>query len=165
MDFTRDKDVLLREAVLASCAAPTYFDPVRVKEYLLADGGLWANNPSLSAVIDAQHRLGIALSDIRVLSLGTGQARSSYSVSNRVWGLMRGWEGSEFLNFLLSLQAQSTHNYLQLMLNEEQLLRLNFESDHPLPLDDCSAVEDLISRADRVFTHNTEKIKKFFDIN
>lgn len=53
-DFTRDNKVLVKDAVLASCSAPTYFDPRRLNEYLLADGGLWANNPALAAVIDAQ---------------------------------------------------------------------------------------------------------------
>jgi patatin-like phospholipase/acyl hydrolase len=165
-DFTRDDQVLVCDAVLASCAAPTYFDPAKVNEYLLADGGLWANNPSLAAVIDAQKRLNINLSDIRILSLGTGHAKTSYGVNTkRKWGLLRGWKGPEFISFLMSLQAQSTHNYLQLMLDNEQLLRLNFESDLPLPLDDYTAVDDLISRADRVFTHQGPEIRKFFDIN
>lgn len=60
-EFTRDSSVLLKDAVLASCSAPTYFDPTTVNEYLLVDGGLWANNPSLAAVIDAQKRLGIKI--------------------------------------------------------------------------------------------------------
>lgn len=57
--FNRDRLVKVRDAVLASCSAPTYFDPHKVDEYLLSDGGLWANNPALVAVIDAQKRLGI----------------------------------------------------------------------------------------------------------
>ncbi len=165
-DFTRDKDVLVREAVLASCSAPSFFDPTKVKEYLLADGGLWANNPSLAALVDTHHQLNVSLSSIRILSLGTGHARSCYGVrSEKQWGLMRGWGGPGFVNFILSLQSQSTQNYLRLMLKEEQVLRLDFESDRPLPLDDCSAVEGLISRADRVFTHNSQKIAKFFNID
>ena len=48
--YERDGDVLLREAILASCAAPTYFDPKAVGPYLLTDGGLWANNPSIIAL-------------------------------------------------------------------------------------------------------------------
>ena len=39
-EYVRDRDVLLGDAVLASCAAPSYFDPIQVDEYLLADGGL-----------------------------------------------------------------------------------------------------------------------------
>ncbi|MBU0769679.1 MAG: patatin-like phospholipase family protein, partial [Proteobacteria bacterium] len=161
-DFTRDKEVLLRDAVLASCSAPTYFNPIKLREYLLADGGLWANNPSLAAVIDAQRRLNINLSDIRILSMGTGLAKTCYGVeSDKKWGLLNGWRGKEFISFMMSLQAQATHNYLQLMLQERQLLRLDFESEQPLPLDDCSSIEDLISRADRVFTYNSSKIRDF----
>jgi len=161
-DYDRDGQVLLHKAVLASCSAPTYFNPTKVNEYLLADGGLWANNPSLAAVIDARCRLGIELSDIRILSLGTGHARTCYGVKiDRNWGLLNGWQGKGFISFLMSLQAQTTHNYLQLMLNEDQILRLNFDSDYPLPLDDYSAIDDLISNADRIFTHNSSKLRRF----
>lgn len=164
-DFTRDKNVFLKDAVLASCSAPTFFDPVKVDNYLLSDGGIWANNPALAAVIDAQYRLGFDLKNIRVLSLGTGQSRTAYGTDKqKEWGLLNGWKGKEFISFLLSLQAQSTQNYLQLMLGKEQLLRLDFESDNPLPMDDVSIIDDLISRADRTFTHNTVELKKFFNI-
>lgn len=164
-DYTRDGNVLLHQAILASCSAPTYFNPTKVDEYLLADGGLWANNPSLAAVIDAQRRLNIELSDIRILSLGTGHAKTCYGGNpNRKWGLLNGWKGKEFISFMMSLQAQTTHNYLQLMLQEDQILRLDFDSDCPLPLDDCSAIDDLISNADRMFTHNSPKLKKFLSV-
>lgn len=161
-DFTRDNDVFVHEAVLASCSAPTFFDPSKVKEYLLADGGLWANNPSLAAVIDAQRRLGIEQKNIRILSVGTGHGKVCYGVNKGGnWGLVNGWKGKEFIGFLMSLQAQSTHNYLQLLLKPEQCLRLNFESDQQLPLDDCSSIDDLITRADKIFTHSSQSIKEF----
>ena len=161
--FTRDNQVYVRDAVLASCSAPTYFDPARVNEYALADGGLWANNPSLTAVIDAQRRLNIEKEDIKILSMGTGHSRTFYSVkvSERKWGFLNGWGGLQFIDFLMSVQAQSIHNYLELSLRRDQLLRMNFDSECPLPLDDCSAIDDLISRADRMFTHESEKLKTF----
>jgi patatin-like phospholipase/acyl hydrolase len=161
-DFTRDKYVLVRDAVVASCSAPTYFDPKRVDEYLLADGGLWANNPSLAAIIDAQYRLNIPLKDIRVFSLGTGLTKTLYGVmTGRKWGFMRAWRGKEFISFLMSLQGQATQNYLKLLLKENQILRLDFESERPLALDDCSAVGDLISRAGKMFSHNSTAIRDF----
>ena len=46
--YLRDGGVRLRDAILASCAAPLYFDPRQVGEYLLADGGLWANKPTFN---------------------------------------------------------------------------------------------------------------------
>lgn len=162
--FTRDCNVPVWEAVLASCSAPTFFDPKKVGQYLLSDGGLWANNPSLAAVIDAMYRLGKDQATIQVLSLGTGHSKTSYGVhNNRKWGLFRGWKGPEFINFILSLQSQSTHNYLQLLLKKNQVLRIDFESDLPLPLDKCSYIDDLVSRADREFTHNSDILRQFME--
>ncbi len=164
-EFTRDINRLLRDAVMASCSAPTYFDPTTVNEYLLADGGLWANNPSLVAMIDAQKRLGIKKEDIQILSIGTIHSKKVYGTKiDRKWGFLLGWKRKEFINFLMSLQAQSTHNYLQLSLEQDQLLRLDNESDLMLPLDDCSIIDDLISRADQEFTYKSNMIKKFFEI-
>ena len=89
-DFTRDMDILVSDAVLASCSAPTFFDPTTVGEYTLADGGLWANNPSLAAFIDAQYRLNIPADNVKILSLGTGHKKTSYRADlNKKWGLFK----------------------------------------------------------------------------
>ena len=161
-DFARDGKTFIKKAVMASCSAPTFFDPIKVEEYLLADGGVWANNPALAAVIDAQKRLGIKLENIKILSIGTGHPRQFYGVNpDRKWGLLKAWGGHMFIDFLLSLQAQSAHNYLQLLLKPEQIVRLDFESDNPLPLDNYDEIDNLISRADREFTHNSESLNAF----
>ncbi len=161
-EFTRDNDVLVKDAVLASCSAPTYFDPHRLNEYLLADGGLWANNPALAAVIDAQKRLGVAQDDIQILTIGTGHSKTMYGTNaSRKWGLINGWKHKEFISFILSLQSQSALNYLNLMLRPRQIKRVDFESDLPLPMDDVSKLDDLISKADRNFTHESESIRAF----
>ena len=163
--FTRDKNVAVMQAVLASCSAPAFFNPTKVDNYLLADGGVWANNPALAAVIDAQYRLNVDIKNIRILSIGTGQSRTAYGTDeNKSWGLLRGWKNLEFISFLLSLQAQSTQNYLQLMLAKDQLIRLDFKSDNPLPMDDATILDDLVSRADRVFTHKSAELMTFFNI-
>lgn len=84
--YTRDGEVRLRDAILASCAAPTYFDPRQVGQYLLADGGLWANNPTIIAVIEALSKFRQPLGKIRVLSVGTGRTASFYT-RRGAWGL------------------------------------------------------------------------------
>lgn len=161
-DFTRDRDVLLRDAVLASCSAPTFFNPHRIDSYLLSDGGLWANNPALAAVIDAQRRLQVAQTDIRVLSIGTGHSKSAYGLkTKRRWGFATGWRHKEFINFMLSLQSQSALNYLKLQLHPDQLLRIDFESDTSLPLDEPDMLPDLISKADKDFTYSSKEISQF----
>ncbi len=164
-DFSRDIERFVYEAVSASCSAPIYFDPIRIDKYLLADGGVWANNPSLAAVIDAKKRLNIDFDKIKIFSLGTGHSRIAYNIStHKYWGFLTGLNGKEFVSFILSLQSQSINNYLHLLLNKEQILRIDFESDKQLPLDDLSQIDNLISRADHEFTHRTVEIKKFFEI-
>jgi hypothetical protein len=165
--FVRDKNVLVRDAVLASCSAPTYFDPYLYsnndKKYLLADGGLWANNPSLVAIIDAKKRLNINLSDIRILSIGSGSEDLFYSLKKSKWlgwGFLAKWGGSKFINMLLNLQSESAHNMTGLLIEREQILRLSFK-ECSLSLDDPSKIDDLITRADKLFTYNADKLKLF----
>ena len=160
--FIRDRSVKVRDAVLASCSAPTFFDPHKVNEYLLSDGGLWANNPALVAAIDAQKRLGINYDDIQVVSIGTGHSKVAYGLKHKGgWGFATGWKHKEFINFMLSLQSQSALNYLKLHLKPEQILRIDFESDTDLPLDDVSEIDNLISLADKNFTYGSKEISNF----
>jgi hypothetical protein len=62
---------------------------------------------------------------------------------------------------MLSLQSQSALNYLKLHLKPEQILRIDFESDSELPLDDVTEIENLISLADKDFTYQSHEIRQF----
>ncbi|KGU75330.1 patatin-like phospholipase family protein [Burkholderia pseudomallei] len=68
------RHVALVDAALATSAAPSYFPPYEVPSLgYFADGGLFANNPSMTAVSEAlASRLGGELGNLRVLSFGTG---------------------------------------------------------------------------------------------
>lgn len=180
--FVRDPDVKLSDAILASCSAPTYFDPHLVDgKYQLVDGGLWANNPSLVAVIDAQYRLGVPLADVRVLSIGTGKSKVFYPKTEGSWKdwLIRSWQGwgfairwqrSKLLDLILGLQADNAHNMLCLLLGEnpidpKQVCRLTFESDSHLPMDSVRHGDDWIAKADHCFTHHSPRLKQFLNID
>ncbi|MGD9153688.1 MAG: CBASS cGAMP-activated phospholipase [Gammaproteobacteria bacterium] len=166
-EFKRDKEVLVSDAILASCSAPTYFDPQLIRNYLLADGGLWANNPSLVAIIDAKRRLNQNLSNLKILSIGTGCAKKSYSLKRTWWknlfgwGFITKWGRNKLIDMILNLQSQKTHNTLKLLLGDKQILRLNFESDKPLSLDDPRSLSEWQSKADKNFAHNAKKINDF----
>lgn len=178
--FYRDPKVRVADAVLASCAAPTFFNPHIVENYSLIDGGLWANNPALVATIDAKRRCGINLSDLRILSVGTGKSKKLYERSSgwfrdnllhrwQGWGFATRWGRSKFIDLILNLQSDTAHNMLRLLLqndNEEpeQLLRINFESDSHLPMDSPRKLSDWTRQADYDFTHNAHKIKEFLGL-
>ena len=165
-EFVRDENTKVIDAVLASCSAPTYFDPHYANEYLLADGGLWANNPTLVALTDARKRLNISLKDIKILSIGTGNGKKFYSLDKSIlsWGFATRWRGPKFIQLLLNLQSQNADNTTRLLLGDNQLLRINFDSDQDLPLDKPSMQKDLITKADKDFSYNSEKIREFLEI-
>lgn len=99
-EYVRDRDVPLRDAILASCAAPSFFDPMQLDEYLLADGGLWANNPSILAVTEAVSKFGRPLSQVHILSIGTGKPRHLYE-RRRFWGIATGWGRLKLVSYFL----------------------------------------------------------------
>jgi patatin-like phospholipase/acyl hydrolase len=74
----------------ATSAAPTYFPPLRVPDpsgdFALVDGGLFANNPSMAAWVDAHE--GVASGQkVFLVSLGTGDTDDpiTYGMA-RLWG-------------------------------------------------------------------------------
>ena len=153
--YLRDGSVRLRDAILASCAAPTYFDPRQVGEYLLADGGLWANNPTIIAIAEAMSKFRQPLGKIRVLSVGTGRVASFYTRSG-AWGLLTGWGGPKLVTFVLGLQSQSSTNMAKLLLGDRHV-RLDPEIKS-WKLDDIKNMESLKALADRDFTHYSKAI-------
>ena len=72
------QDLLMRDALRATTAAPTYFPPLRmdwngVDDRILIDGGVFAKNPALIGyVAGLQQAPDISRRDIIVVSLGTG---------------------------------------------------------------------------------------------
>ena len=153
--YERDGDVLLRDAVLASCAAPTYFDPKAVGPYLLTDGGLWANNPSIIALTEAISKFRKGVEEVRVFSVGTGHTRSMYAKGGP-WGLLTGWGHIKLVSYTLGLQSQASTNMAKLILGD-RYLRLDPEIDS-WELDDTKHLANLKALAERDFTYQSKAI-------
>lgn len=86
----------LAEVARASSAAPTYFSPALLRAadddpnaaYALVDGGVFANNPTMVAYVEARRTAPEA--DLTIVSLGTGeQTRPLPYRDARGWGLVR----------------------------------------------------------------------------
>lgn len=52
-NFEMDRHIKMIDVALATSAAPTYFPIHEIGETIYADGGLWANNPSLCGLLEA----------------------------------------------------------------------------------------------------------------
>lgn len=71
---------------MATSAALTFFPGVRtIDDTRLVDGGVWANNPAMVALVEAYRVLEIPLEQIAILSVGT-----SDTVSHRTGKLDNG---------------------------------------------------------------------------
>ena len=149
-----DGDVCLRDAIVASCAAPTFFAPKTIKNRLLSDGGLWANNPSIAAYTEALTVFGKDPSEIKILSIGTGHSISMYK-KKRGWGFLSGWGGIKLVSFVMTLQSQASANLVRRLLNENYL-RIDPKITY-WDIDTVTQSDNLKSLAERDFnTHRSE---------
>ena len=153
--YIRDGDVVLSDAILASCAAPAYFDPVPAGDFLLADGGLWANNPSIIALTEAVSKFRWSVEQVRILSIGTGHSVNLYS-QNRLWGLMTGWGREKLVSYFLRLQSDASANMAKLLL-ADRYLRLDPEIE-AWKLDDIKHLRNLKALATRDFALHSEEV-------
>jgi patatin-like phospholipase/acyl hydrolase len=85
-------DYLFWQVARATSAAPTYYEPARVtnlttgKSQTLVDGGVYANNPSVCAFVEAQKMMG-SHEGLLLVALGTGYQNRAYaSYETRNWG-------------------------------------------------------------------------------
>ena len=151
-------DICLREAIVASCAAPTFFAPKHIKGNLLADGGLWANNPSIAALTEALTHFRKTAEQVRMLSIGTGHSISMYR-PKRGWGFLSGWGGVKLISYVMTLQSHAHANIAKLLLGENYL-----RIDPPIDfwdLDTVVQLKNLKSLAERDFKTHESDIKAF----
>lgn len=151
-------NVRLREAILASCAAPTFFDPSLIGNALLSDGSLWASNPSLVALTEAVSVFGRNIDELRMLSIGTGRSQNMYR-KHRKWGFLTGWGGQKIISYLLTVQSQTAAEMTKSLL-KENYLRVNPQIDF-WELDGVGQLAHLKSLAARDFERLAAEIETF----
>ena len=114
-------DFALRSIARATSAAPTYFPPAlianaRGEQYGMIDGGVFANNPSMCALVSA-YKLYPEAEDYIVVSLGTGSLERPIPYNEaKDWGLVH-W-ARPILNVLMDGNADTTCYQLDQILGE-----------------------------------------------
>lgn len=160
------REITMVDAALATSAAPTYFPPHGIAEAAsyFADGGLFANNPVMSAVSEAIHGGHInAFEDVRVLSLGTGQdpqgippaifdkyAPLSWGASKWLWPSAWGTyvPGMALISLMFAATSDSATTQAEQLL-QENFCRANVPLNAPYALDDIKNIADLEAATQR----------------
>jgi uncharacterized protein len=151
------------DAALATSAAPTYFPSHEVDGHALVDGGVFAPNPAIAAIVEALERRGdephhLDMDDLLVVSIGTGLHETHYTQAEvSGWGRL-GWiiprDGEPpILATVLGGSSDGVDHYADTLLNDPptphvpsteigrgpRFFRLQVPLDPPIALDDASA--------------------------
>ncbi|MGW7299337.1 CBASS cGAMP-activated phospholipase [Streptomyces sp. NPDC054829] len=108
---------------MATAAAPTYLPGYPLSGARLVDGGLWANNPSMIALVEAVSTCAVPMDAVHVFSLGT-TAESRRRDRRLDRGGMMQW-GREAVDVILRAQSISVNNQVHHLISPQRLLRLN----------------------------------------
>jgi hypothetical protein len=124
-----ERDASMVDVGMATSAAPTYFPSRGLDDRALVDGGVFASNPSVAAVVEALKRRDtdphdLSPSELLVVSLGTGQHEVGHRQSAvKGWGRL-GWiwprrDDPALIAAFLDGQSDAAHHWAEVLLNHE----------------------------------------------
>ena len=158
----RDYKVPAWKVAMATSAAPTYFPAVRtIDSTRLVDGGVWANNPAMVALVEAYGVLDIPLDQIAMLSIGTSDAVSRREEHLDNGGILNWARGNAVVDIILRGQSIGAANQAKFLLGKERFERLNPKvTAEEFSLDGVHKADDLIGKAShysRIFIPTYQK--------
>ena len=106
------------DVALATSAAPLFLRPARLGNEYLIDGGIWANNPALTAIAEAHSTFGVDLADVHLLSLGTTTEVTTAPKRLRNGGFVQ-WARPSTLDIFLRAQATSSFHTAEHLLRRD----------------------------------------------
>lgn len=133
-DYKNDRHEKMVKVGLATAAAPTFFRALEQDGYLMVDGGLWANNPIMNAVVDALACFDIDRGQIQVLSLGCGETQYRVTARRAIGGM---WQWRHVIQAAMRAQSHNALGQAYLLLGKDRVMRIDApESANPIALDD-----------------------------
>lgn len=155
------RDFYIKDVCRATSAAPTYFSVAEIfslakTRYPLVDGGVFAHNPSLSALLEVMKTYKTyRIDDIWILSLGTGLSKISYQYEDfkkkKAIAI-----GPALVDIMSSSSAESSNYFLK------QLFRSVNESNNYIRIDPIN-LSSIDSSMDAATPSNIQKIVSLGD--
>ncbi|MDA1165614.1 MAG: CBASS cGAMP-activated phospholipase [Planctomycetota bacterium] len=161
-----DQDAPAVDVALATAAAPTYFAAAKFPNHennSYVDGGVWANSPTLAALVEAVHFCGRSLEEIDILSIGT--TTEPFNVAGKQRSGILGWNAG-LVDILMNAQQEAANAQSMLLVNR-RFHRINFTAARgQFTLDDArpERINELISlgRGEAVRKHNNDVVRERF---
>ena len=162
-------NALLKDACRATSAAPTYLPSYKLafggKQRVLIDGGVYINNPALGAVSDAlRSTKGLKISDIEVLSLGTGTYPAELGKKDTPsWGLVN-W-AQPITNIMMQATSNATEYECNELLKKHLRIQLKIDDSKMTDMSDSrpATAQYIIDKVGSDIINNSEVMKKLDD--
>ena len=161
--FARDYKERAVNVALSTSAAPTYFPAHRMPSGSpLIDGGMWANNPTGLAVVEAVGVLGWDPASIRVLSLGCTSSPVQTGGNNLNKGF--GYWAGKAIETMMCAQSSGSMGTAFILTSHEQVKRID-PSTAPGKdaLDNVQLIESLEGLGSSTARYEYPLIKSFFE--
>jgi patatin-like phospholipase/acyl hydrolase len=135
------------DIALATAAAPLYFEGTELplgdngEAQIFLDGGIWANAPTLVGLTEAVRYMGAQISEIHMLSVGTGYKPFSIT-KKQVAGGVAQW-GLALKDLLLGAQQASAVGTAKTILGD-RFKRIQKVLEKDVSMDDPVAVDEMI---------------------
>jgi patatin-like phospholipase/acyl hydrolase len=141
-DFGRDWREEMVTVALATAAAPTFLPIYNNNGRHFGDGGVWANDPIMIALVDGLSTHALPRRAVHILSLGCGDAQLAMSR-----GQIRGggvWHWRKIIDAAMHLQSQNALGQAGLLIGRDQLVRIDAstQTNGEIALDDYTRARD-----------------------
>ena len=138
-----DGDKPMAEVAAATSAAPTYLKPVLQDGYVLLDGGIWANNPTMMALVEALTCFRVQRESIAILSIGCGQ--DGFRINSKQTAGAGQYQWREIIYVAMHYQSLTAVNQAGLLIGRDKVIRLDRSDDaERIDLDDWAKARELL---------------------
>ena len=161
-DFRKDASERMTKVAAATSAAPTFFQPLQDGGYTFVDGGVWANNPIMIALVDALSCFSVLPERVRILSLGCGDDRYIVGHSKIRLGGVLAWK--DIIYAAMRLQSLNSLGQARLLIGADRIIRASApNSENQIQMDDwIRAVSQLPAAAESTLDELGESVSKGF---
>ena len=161
-DYRLDAKEKMLKVALATSAAPTFFRVLEDNGYKFVDGGIWSNNPTMIALVEALSAFDVRREQIKILSLGCGSTPFKTNKQMIQLGGFAAWWKIMFA--AMHFQSVTALGQAGLLIGQDRITRIDAPvSDRPIGLDDWKrATTELLPAAEESVDRSGESIASTF---